>query len=303
MLLLTRAQALGVRNRSSSGSTLLPRPTNDGRYAVSDATLTDAAHTAVASTLSAATSGTATLLDVDDRIYVDGKEMRISTARESWAITEPSAGVFRHEIRANSYGSGTDSPNKTRRSEIIAAGSGYAFSSGETVWASWSSISGDHPGTDNASTTLGLIHQWHSVDTTVARGPVIGVDISAGTLTIITRSDAELTGSDGTKKVRYSTTVPAKGVVTNFVLQATLGQSGHLTAWINGSQVYDAAIPIGYYNDDAGARALAYPHWGIYTANLNTTDVMYHANIEWGTTDLTARIASPLSVPDLSPWA
>jgi hypothetical protein len=47
------------------------------------------------------------------------------------------------------------------------------------------------------------IHQWHSVDTTVPRSPVVDVELLDGDLQIITRSDA--TGDNGvTKMRRYS---------------------------------------------------------------------------------------------------
>jgi hypothetical protein len=50
-----------------------------------------------------------------------------------------------------------------------------------------------------------------------------------------------------------------------------------------------------YYNQLPGKK-LGYPQWGIYGPNRNKTDVIFHANPEFGTTDLSARIASPLPI-------
>ena len=86
-------------------------------------------------------------------------------------------------------------------------------------------------------------------------------------------------------------------------MQATFGENGHLNTWINGSQVVDTDTPIGYFTDltdGSGRTILGYPQFGLYTANQPDTDIVYHANPEWGTSDLSARISAPLSVPDLN---
>jgi hypothetical protein len=80
------------------------------------------------------------------------------------------------------------------------------------------------------------------------------------------------------------------------VISGLLGQSGHITVWLDGTQIVNADAPIGYYNDDGGARALAYPHWGLHQTNVDAPSVIYHANMEWGTADLSSRVDTPLPV-------
>ncbi|WP_163700471.1 heparin lyase I family protein [Mycolicibacterium agri] len=221
------------------------------------------------------------------------------TGRRS-ALTMPHPDVFRFELRSNDFGWWADSEDKKRRSEIITANNTtVGAGDGDTIWTAFCVVLGDHPGLLNSqggvAFPFGFITQWHSVDTTVGRGPVLAVNVSNNALKIQTRSD---TGGPSVVNQHYSGAVPAKGDKTYIVMQATFGEVGHLNAWINGSQLVNADTPIGYYNDPHAI--LGYPHWGLYAINQPTTDIVYIANPEWGTTDLSARISSPLPVPDLT---
>lgn len=116
-----------------------------------------------------------------------------------------------------------------------------------TVWSSFCVILGDTPGLTKArASSLGAVHQWHIVDTNTGRSPVLHVDCSNNLLQIVTRSSAALdAGLNGNTVIRYSTAMPATGVKTHVVLQATMGASGHLNAWVNGTQVVNVDCPIG----------------------------------------------------------
>jgi hypothetical protein len=232
-------------------------------------------------------------------VTIDSKPMRLWAVAVPYAFSIPATNVYRFEVHANDFGWPGDSENGNRRSEVASRGDRYEYGSGKTLWTSFSFVVGPaHASFDGGMSRHNTIHQWHSVDDPPhedGRRPVVQVELLHGRLIIHTRSDA--TGDDGeTDVVRYSATRPPDGVVHNVVISGLLGRSGHLSAWLDGTQIVNTDAPIGYYNDDGGARALAYPQWGIYQTNVDDPAVIYHANLEWGTTDLSARISTPLAV-------
>lgn len=159
------------------------------------------------------------------------------------------------------------------------------------MWSSFSFVVGPSHGPFDGNAKQNIIHQWHSVDTTENRGPVVRVELIDGNLEIRTQSDAA-----GTSIVRYRALRPADGEVQNMVIAGLLGQAGKIRAWLNGTQIVNTDASIGYYEDDGGSRALAYPQWGLYQTNVDAPSIIYHANMEWGTTDLSDRISAPLAV-------
>lgn len=303
---LTGLQSLNLRYRGQfPDSKLEPVKLSDGRYAVSEATISDRRFALFRTQLSAGTveanSGLTTAGDNDLYVPVDSKSLRVFSAEKDYAIATKATGVFRFETRSGDFGYSGDGANNNRRSEMVA--SGFTYGAGETLWVSFSFVVGpDHVPFDPAGAVNGqhnIIHQWHSVDTTNSRSPVCNIELNSGNLEVNTRSDS--TGSGPTNKVvHYNSARPTDGTPHSVVISGLLGQSGHLNVWLDGAQILNLDTPIGYYNDDAGARDLAYPHWGIYQKNVDDPAVVYHANIEWGTTDLSARIAAPLTVPALT---
>lgn len=226
-------------------------------------------------------------------LTIDSKPMHLSAARVPYAFSIPAPNVYRFELHANDFGWSGDSGRGNRRSELVSMGDKYG--AGETLWTSFSFVVGAAHASFDGGSKHNTIHQWHSVDTTVPRSPVVDVELMDGNLEIITRSDA--TDDNGaTKARRYSAARPADGVVHNMVISGRLGKSGHLRAWLDGKQIVNTDAPIGYYHDDDGDRPLAYPHWGLYQSNVDTPAVIYHANVEWGTDDMSARVDSPLPV-------
>lgn len=314
----SRQGAVNARALVSSavgGVRVEPRPLTDGRFALPDMVFTNPAYAAALPALgdwATETPAAADYLAVpasngDSRFYVKvGPDWFWCVSRRA-GLTMPASDVFRFEVRTNDFGYVDDSPNAKRRNEIILAnGESAGVHSGDTIWSAFCLIMGDHPGLSEVTSNFqGYVHQWHSVDTTVGRSPGLCVDVSNNTMRIQTRSSAALGGASGFNGVptnHYTTDIPAKGVKTYFVLQATWGQTGHLNAWVNGTQVVNGDTPIGYYDDltdGSGRTVLGYPHWGLYAKNQPKTDIVYIANPEWGASDLSARIAAPLPVPDV----
>lgn len=297
MLLLTGPQASDlVWKQQFADAQLAPHPTTDGRYALPESVLTDRRFARFREQLRVGSIGSATLgAPLNETHFITtlgGAPAYVSAARVSHAFGMPATDVYRFECRKNESGYGGDSANRNRRSEIVADGA--PWSAGATVWEAWSTVVSPsaHTGFDLPN-AFAAAHQWHSVDTGMPRPPVLVIAFESGNIRIRTLSDAS-----GSAVTHYNAPRPADGTAIAFVVQATPGAAGtgHLRVWINGTQVVNAATPIGYYNDDGGARALAYPHWGMYMTNVSTRDVIFHGRIEHGTADLSARIASPLAL-------
>ena len=295
MLIYTDEQAANLLNRPGGPAALVPVRLTDGTYALPSDVATDPAFAALAEAIAQgqAEPDTALSYATDDHFYmtIGGEVLRLANATQPYALTVPAPGLYRFEVHANDWGDPVNDPaHATRRCELVSNLTTY--SAGQTLWESWSTVIGaQHAGFERPN-NLGIIHQWHSVDTDTVRSPVLVVAVVDSQLVIATRSDA--TGS--TPQTVYTAPAPAPGTVMNFVVCGLLGAAGQLKVWLNGAQIVDVATPIGYYHDDDGARALAYPHWGAYMTNLHTVDVVFHANLEWGTSDLSARIAAPVGV-------
>ncbi len=92
----------------------------------------------------------------------------------------------------------------------------------------------------------------------------------------------------------YATTI-AKGRWYDIVIHLTPGPTGNgaLEVWIDGVKVVDETnAPIGFASSVSN-----YWKYGIYDDNDTTTRVVWFANMEFGTADLSARITSPLPTP------
>lgn len=236
-------------------------------------------------------------------LLVNGKTMR-HVGRPA-GLTMPASNVFRFETHVNDFAGTFDSNNANRRCEIVSDDPATRGVGAGTLWSSFCVILGNTPGlTKTRSGPLGAVHQWHSVDTSIGRSPPFHIDCSNNVMQIITRSSASVDGnSNGLAVQQYLGTIPAKGVRAFFVVQGTTGASGHLNVWMNGTQIVNVDTPIGYYTDltdGSGRTELAYPHWGLYTRNQGETDVVCIANPEWGTASLSARVDTPLSVPEFA---
>ena len=307
-------QAVNLRALSCSnegGLCLTPLLLMNGSYAVPESVLQDPKLGAAADVLSQWDVADVTRADYATKsdgssgflFAIDNRLMRVAGRPSS--LTMPQPDTYQFELQSGDVAGPYDVRNGNRRSEIISKpedGVGRA-----TVWASFCLILGATPGLESAG--HGLVHQWHGVDTDVERGPVLSFDVSGGSLQVCTRSsipsDVASTREirepeKGILSVQYTTACPAVGQKTYVTLQAAFGEDGHLNTWINGNLVINNDTPIGYFRDlqDGSNRSiLGYPHWGLYTTEGATTNVVTIANPEWGAASLFGRVAAPLPVP------
>ncbi|MCV7303084.1 heparin lyase I family protein [Mycobacterium barrassiae] len=237
-------------------------------------------------------SGTGLPRNATENLVIDSQPMSVSAVEKDYAFSIPARDVYRFEVRNNDFGWSGDEANNNRRSELVSKGEKY--NSGETLWSSFSFVVGpDHLPFDAdgeiPSPYHHIIHQWHSVDTVAGRSPLFAIELRDGDFIVSTRSDDD----PSRNVIHYSKSRPTDGVAHNVVVAGLLGRDGHLDVWLDGKRIVDVDTAIGYYNDDG---PLAYPHWGIYQHNVDDPAVLYHANIEWGRADLSARIVRPLAV-------
>ena len=227
-----------------------------------------------------------------NNLVVDSQLMRRQFVDRDYAFSVPAGNVYRFEVRKNDFGWTGDKKHGNRRSELISEGERYY--SGQTLWSSFAFVVGpEHSSFDSGASSHNQITQWHSVDVEVKRRPIFDIQLKNGHFVVATRSENNDSNSG---EVHYSAARPADGAAHNVVVAALLGKEGHLDVWLDGTQIVDTDTPIGYYKDDDGNRALAYPHWGIYQSNVDSPAVVYHANIEWGLRQLSNRVTKPLEV-------
>ena len=307
MIVLTAAQTAHLLGRTNfADAALWPRRLNDGQYALPESVLTDPRHARWRSLLQAGTItavGSLTFqAPVDSAasgysVLVDSKEMliNIGTPWYSYGVPGPdlfdipATNLYRFQVFHNNDPNSADYTHNRRRVEFSTSDSaGYA--DGTTVWAAWSTILTDIRAGFQGNNG-GIIHQWHNHHSSTAPYPPYWMGFSGGNLSVSSRSSA-----DGSAHTHYSQPWnPATGTAVNFVEQITFGASGHINVWKDGTKIVDVDTPVGYYSE--GLPVIAYPVWGNYMDNIDTTnDVIYHANIEFGTSSLSARVASPTSV-------
>ena len=314
MLVGSRADAINARALvQGRWARLTPRPLVDDRYVLPESTLTNPDYAAAAGTLAGwAVESPELGTHLPEQVplapffaaRIGGRSYYHT--RSNGLLTEPAANVFRFEVKANDAEGLSDSQGGSRRSELVCTAAGRGVGAA-TVWIAFTFILGPHDGmVPVVAGNWGIVHQWHSIDKSIGRSPVLVVNCSDNQLSILTRSSTSLYNGNGIPVTHYTAALPAQGALNHVVMQSTFGQAGHLNAWIGGVQVVNVDTPIGYYTDltdGSGRTELGYPHWGLYQKNHSETDVVYIANPEWSAGSLAARIAAPTAVPDLSPWA
>lgn len=309
-LCFTPESASNLRYHGSGSAKLEPVRLSDGRYAYSESALTDRRFAVQRPLLKAGSvedDSTLTFLgaeeinDVDSgviRLTIDGHACYLSAEMAAHAFSIPATNVYRFELRkdeANWY----DLANNNRRSEIGMFNSVESFAKGETVWWSSSFVIGpDHEPFDAGGTNHNALVQWKPMTFPVNGGhPVMVANLSGGNFEIYTRSDDAAPPNN--KVTHYSAPRPVDGTVHNLVLTATLGEqtidSGHITVWLDGAQIVDADTSIGHYNEPNTTEYM-FTRFGMYQTNVPSPCTIYHANPEWGTADLSARISTPLAV-------
>lgn len=306
MIVLTSQQTAHLLWRDTFyDAKLRPLRLSDGRYALPESVLTDPRHARWRSLLKQGTTESAGGLTfsppangADYSTFVDGKEMyvQIGAPTETYGFPGPRLfdipleNLYRFESHTNNGNeSGGDKSHYRRRVELIQPDED-GYSDGQTLWAAWSTIL-----TDQRDGFVGnngtLIHQWHGDWASSGPGPVVWLTLDSGNLLINSRSDVDNWVSHQHYSQPFS---PTTGTPVNFVVSGLLGASGHLNVWMDGTQIVNVDTPIGGYIEPH--TVLAFMQFGIYMDNIRQPDVIYHANMEFGTSDLSARIASPISV-------
>lgn len=306
------------------GIRLDPKPTTDGQYALPPQILTDPVYADAAEYVDGwSTVSDPTLVSFPSNFSSFGWRLSVPNGTRLMihsghcgSITMPAENVYRFNVKPGDRGATADITNAVavrRRSTLLNWGTLASptnsvgltdpvlfWESGATVWYSTTLVIGDYSNTHNIDQSTFVFGTGTSVSPTtgIGRNGAAEVIFDNEKLTIQSRSSAQLYSSsdNGFPINRYEMTRPAKGVKTNIVMQATFGESGHLNAWINGSQVVNVDAPLGYYSTNtrlAGIEA------GLYTWEGPDEDVMYLANLEYGTDSLSARITAPTSVPNL----
>lgn len=304
VIVLTEDQAAQLVYRDQFPHAILqPLRLTDGRYVLPTSTLTQPEHARWRHVLSAGTIGSVEALTFDT--LKPGRFFLTTLSGVLMELTQPTAfdyplpplfeipapGLWRFEAHYNNDFGGGDRLNLRRRTELIQATAPIGYQSGDTVWAAWSTVITDQrAGFDSHATAI--IHQWHQHPSSAYRPPPLALVLDSGVLTLNNRT------VDGSGNAQlWTATAPDSGEVTHFVIEATLGEVGHITMWVNGIQVVDVATSVGYYAE-VGMPYLLKLQYGIYMDNTHTVDALYHANVEFGTTDLSARVAAPLTVTE-----
>ena len=254
-LLVSPEVAARIAFRGNGGHRLEPWPISDGRYAVSDAALSNryfAQWLPLLQTGLVSGAGLTLLSDPAIVLTLPSGQVRVVQHRGPDRFDIPAPSTYRFDPRQNDTAWAEDPAHKNRRCEIsVPEDPAYYYSVGQTLWTSFSFvITPQHAPFDNPITydTGGdihnAIHQWHSVDDPY--GIMAAVNLQAGNLAVYSRSSA--IGDNGVAKgkvVLYNQPRPADGVVHNMVLSGWLGPlayaltvtvtSGTFTVLVNGS--------------------------------------------------------------------
>lgn len=301
MLLLDDGGYLAARGIYSPRFRLIPRRLLSGKWAVPESVLTDPNYSNYAAALTGSETGTVVEADFPaagspaaNTLTVNGKTVTVAADTEPHSLQKPYADTFLFDLRQGDVGDAADPAGVRHRTEVISVAD--RFPRDQEIWQAWSTRIVTDDGFKVIGPTLFCLPmQWHSVDPVFSRSPILVLNYGQNVRTVETRSSAALDGDgNGVGQVRYSSALPPVAQWEHYVAKFTMGASGHLSFWINGVSVYSGDIPLAYYADEGD---LAYLQWGLYGSDIAQPSAVYTANMEWGTTDLTARIATPLAVP------
>lgn len=312
--MLTTTQAINAQWCRKNWHLLNPNELNDGRWVVSVNAKTDPLYAPVWSVLS---DGSEEAVSTSDYVSVAGASafrpkigglpVFLASDTKAHSLQMPADNRLDFELHPSDQGYPTDPVQVRHRSEVIAQ---QTFAFGIDLWVSWSFRINQYGGLDVPG-NYSICGQWHMSDVDrPGRPPPFSFNFSNGKLQIFATSDSDVDDDgNGVFKTRY--TAPSKfgeGQWRSIVAKVKMGLSGSADVWVDGVSAYSASIPIGYYND---AVPTVYPELGIYAGDVNHPDVLAagsqdmmrsavskvsYANIEWGSADLTDRIATPLAV-------
>lgn len=293
MMLLTPDQAWQVRGDTTEGHRLLPRLMADGNYALPEAVLSDPAHASklpILEDVEIGTPGSYAANGVD--LILNGKSYQLQAPFNTRALQVSGGGVIhRFELQPGDTWSGDAGLSPPRERTELSAVAKVAFDA--TIWLAYSMYVEQAPGAYDL-----VLGQWHHTPDAadIEAEPPFDITLNAGTLKVTSRSTTDNpTTTNPADVVRYTDGSFATGAWYDLVFRLKFNTTaGALSMWVNGEQKVDlASIPLGY-NDAVG------PWWkyGAYRHDDPGTVAVRFANMEWGTADLSDRIANPLAIPN-----
>lgn len=325
ILQLTNADVINCQWKSD-GSYWLLRPlelTTQRGWAVGLAAKTDPKYADIAAILNAGTTLAVTpssdyvsLVGTTYRVKVDSKIMTFACdKRYARSIQAPASNRIVFNILSGDQGLSSDPALDRHRTEL--SGSSQSFALGADTWYSCSFRINDM-GVLDCSGAFAICWQWHGNDSKV---PPVSINFKDGKIGVwTTSSDALDGGGDGVIQEKYRAAAKmTTGVYHTIVLRVKTGTTAAaiLQLYIDGSLIKDygpagadGTIAVGYH---ATGGFTTYPNIGIYCADKNHPDVIAagaaaqdaveaavteveYANVEYGTSSLFARVASPLPI-------
>lgn len=248
---------------------------------------------------------------------INGKKCLIyADKRFARSISAPSDVRQIFNVQAGDQGLVSDPALNRHRSELSASGVTYANTT--DTWVSYA-IKINSMGILDISGAFSICGQWHGND---EKTPPLSVNFKDGKFGIWTTSSALLSdGTNGTLVERYRAAAKMTTGVWHYIVirmitgDGTTGAQGTLQVYVDGVLVLDhssggalARIPLGYYLTGGFAT---YWNYGLYCADYLHPDVtaaggsaaalaavseIEYANMEWGTSSLFARVATPLAI-------
>lgn len=191
--------------------------------------------------------------------------------------------IFRFEVN---QGECRASESDLERSEL-SYGSGSAFAYGTNLWTAYSFQIAENSVWDVPANVCGQFHAG-------VGSPNLSIRVNTeNELKVVIRAGLS---SSYTETVAYTDAafIPGKwyNLVMNTVFSAGTA-TGTVKVWIDGVQVVNLTSYITGYSDASST----YFKFGIYrSTSAPENEVVYYANVETGTTDLTDRILNPLAI-------
>lgn len=231
---------------------------------------------------------------------IDGDLWTAQSPGQAWSLAvdpDPSPTYSIHEVRAGDRW-GNDVINfpsdgrqrcELRNTTKMPLGTPLWVAGGLRI-----TTAGFNPAADAYNTVLQLHQDAEAGES--GKSAALALTIFDGVMQINTRGDANaVTTSPPPITTRYEFDfAPYLGQWVHFVLMGVFDwANGHLQAWVDSSPKVDARGIVMGYNDTAGP----YTKCGLYREAWTDTAVIEWANLESGTTDLSARITDPLPVP------
>jgi hypothetical protein len=235
---------------------------------------------------------------IDGVTYVAGNADDVtSTTVASWAMAHgvnPSTGgsLDRFEVRPGDYpppGSALKERAEFSQSNLLA--------NGTTVWVAYSVYL--FQSAIDGNCTVGQYHPTQGVGDTV-EGTNLYMAVFNGTLRFDKQTSTEVPLVDFPAPTQLFFNTPPAGQWIKFVHQINVDPNGVTSlwkVWENGTLIINSTAAMGFANSPGN-------HWkfGLYRNTIGGNSVAWYANMEFGTSDLSARIAAPLALPLDTPY-